>query len=96
MQRALKKSRYTVKRGRSPSLHILKMVEDMIKNSATYPTQYQLWRNLPESISQREFRNALAHLLYDNKIMYDKDKTIVWTHIDDEKREMLKGFSVIH
>ena len=95
MQRALKKGRYTVKR-RSPSLHILKMVEDLIKKSPAYPTQFQLWRNLPESISQGEFRNALAHLLYDNKIMYDKDKRIVWTHIDDEKREMLKGFTVIH
>jgi hypothetical protein len=72
------------------------MVEDLIKNSPAYPTQFQLWHNLPESISQREFRSALAHLLYDNKIMYDKDKTILWTHIDDEKREMLKGFSVIH
>jgi hypothetical protein len=96
MQRALKKSRHIVRRRRGPQSNTLKIVEDSIKNSASYPTRHQIWRKLSESISEMEFKHALARLLQDNKIMYDKDDTIIWTHIDDEKREMLKGFTVIN
>ena len=93
MQRALKKNTFMVKK-RSPSLGVLKMVEESIRSAPNYPTKSQLWRSLHESISQKEFQHALARLYQDNKIMYNKG-AILWTHIDDEKREMLKGFSTL-
>jgi hypothetical protein len=61
----------------------LKMIEKSIKESENYPTELQLWHRFRKKIHSRiTLRSILKQLETDNKIIYDKDGSIVWIFVD--------------
>ena len=77
----------------NPTLGTIKMVEETLAEMADYPTKNKLWRALPRQIQYPSFNVILAYLAESNKIMYDKDGTIVWTFADSSRLEKLKETS---
>lgn len=77
----------------NPTLGTIKMVEDTLSKMLDYPTKNKLWRALPRQIQYPSFNVILAYLAESNKIMYDKDGTIVWTFADSSRLEKLKETS---
>lgn len=69
-----------------------KIVENTIKNSDTYLTQSQLETKLKGKVTSSGIRSALKKLVRANKIMYDKDNTIVWIYMDSQERKLKKYF----
>jgi hypothetical protein len=68
-----------------------KLVEKTIKESDIYLSEKQLRERLPRRIREIELRKILNKLEKSNKIMYDKDDTIIWTFADnDQIRKTLK------
>lgn len=77
----------------NPTLGTIKMVEEALSKMLDYPTKNKLWRSLPRQIQYPSFNVILAYLAESNKIMYDKDGTIVWTFADSSRLEKLKETS---
>ena len=77
----------------NPTLGTIKMVEETLSKMLDYPTKNKLWRALPRQIQYPSFNVILAYLAESNKIMYDKDGTIVWTFADRSRLEKLKETS---
>ena len=77
----------------NPTLGTIKMVEQTLSKMLDYPTKNKLWRALPRQIQYPSFNVILAYLAESNKIMYDKDGTIVWTFADSARLEKLKETS---
>ena len=77
----------------NPTLGTIKMVEETFSKMLDYPTKNKLWRALPRQIQYPSFNVILAYLAESNKIMYDKDGTIVWTFADSSRLEKLKETS---
>lgn len=77
----------------NPTLGTIKMVEETLAEMSDYPTKNKLWRALPRQIQYPSFNVILAYLAESNKIMYDKDGTIVWTFADSSRLEKLKETS---
>ena len=74
----------------NPTLGTIKMVEETLSKMLDYPTKNKLWRALPRQIQYPSFNVILAYLAESNKIMYDKDGTIIWTFADSSRLEKLK------
>lgn len=79
----------------NPTLGTIKMVEETLSKMLDYPTKNKLWRALPRQIQYPSFNVILAYLAESNKIMYDKDGTIIWTFTDNSRLEKLKEFQRI-
>lgn len=77
----------------NPTLGTIKMVEETLSKMLEYPTKNKLWRALPRQIQYPSFNVILAYLAESNKIMYDKDGTIIWTFADSSRLEKLKETS---
>ncbi|GEM_PF-474441 len=77
----------------NPTLGTIKMVEETLSKMLDYPTKNKLWRALPRQIQYPSFNVILAYLAESNKIMYDKDGTIIWTFADSARLEKLKETS---
>jgi hypothetical protein len=77
----------------NPTLGTIKMVEEALSKMLDYPTKNKLWRSLPRQIQYPSFNVILAYLAESNKIMYDKDGTIIWTFADSSRLEKLKETS---
>lgn len=77
----------------NPTLGTIKMVEETLSKMSDYPTKNKLWRALPRQIQYPSFNVILAYLAESNKIMYDKDGTIIWTFADSSRLEKLKETS---
>lgn len=77
----------------NPTLGTIKMVEETLSKMLDYPTKNKLWRALPRQIQYPSFNVILAYLAESNKIMYDKDGTIIWTFADSSRLEKLKETS---
>jgi len=58
------------------------MVEKAIKNDKKFYSKNQLWRSLPKQVQYPTFVKILDYLEESNKIMYEKDGTIIWTFAD--------------
>lgn len=52
------------------------------KNDKIFYSKNQLWRSLPKQVQYPTFVKILDYLEQSNKIMYEKDGTIVWTFVD--------------
>jgi hypothetical protein len=63
----------------------LKMVENSIKNTERYASEKEFYLNLPKQIPYSTFQRMLKHLESMNKIMLDKDGSIIWIFVDSEK-----------
>lgn len=79
-----------------PRLDTIKMVESVLKKQKKYPTKNQLWRALPKQVQYPTFKKILDYLEESNKIVFDKDGTIVWIFADSVKlKRLLKQSSVL-
>ena len=65
-----------------PRLDTIQMVEQAIKSDKTFSSKNQLWRSLPKQVQYPTLLTILDYLEQSNKIMYEKDGTIVWTFVD--------------
>lgn len=65
------------------------MVENAIKTAKEYPSKNKLRLSLPKQIQYGTFNATLKYLEDSNKIMYDKDGSIIWIFADD--KPALKG-----
>ena len=77
----------------NPTLDTVKMIEQTISKMAQYPSKNKLWRTLPRQVQYQTFKTVLDYLEESNKIMYDKDGTIIWIFVDNPKLKRLKDTS---
>ena len=77
----------------NPTLDTIKMVEQMLSKMSEYSSKNKLWRALPRQVQYPTFKAVLDYLEGSNKIMYDKDGTIIWIFADNPKLKRLKETS---
>ena len=77
-----------------PRLDTVLMVEDAIKEAEDYPTKMKLWKSLPKKVQYQTFKVILEYLEKSNKIIFTKDKKIMWIFADTEKARKLIEKSV--
>ena len=65
------------------------MIEDTIKKAKSYPSINQLSRNLERQVQHATIKKALRYLEESNKIMFDKDGSIIWIFADNPKIKKL-------
>lgn len=68
----------------------IEKVEQTIKESDTYLSNKQLRKTLAKEISNETLEYILKHLEFNNRIMYDKDGSIIWTYADESQQKILK------
>ena len=73
----------------SPTLDTIKMIENAIKNARTYPSINQLSRSLERQVQHQTIKETLNYLEKSNKIIFDKDGSIVWIFADNLKLKKL-------
>ncbi len=73
----------------NPTLDTIKMVEQMLSKTSEYTSKNRLWRALPRQVQYPTFKAILDYLEESNKIMYDKDGTIIWIFADNPKLKKL-------
>ena len=73
----------------NPTLDTIKMVEQTISKASEYSSKNKLWRSLPRQVQYPTFKSVLDYLERSNKIIYDKDGTIIWIFVDNPKLKRL-------
>ena len=73
----------------NPTLDTIKMVEQTLSKMSEYSSKNKLWRALPKQVQYPTFKTVLNYLEKSNKIMYDKDGTIIWIFMDNSKLKRL-------
>lgn len=74
----------------NPTLGTIRMVEDTLSKMSEYPTKNKLWRALPRQIQYPALKEILKYLEQSNKIIFDKDGTIIWTFAHTPELQNLK------
>lgn len=75
---------------------MVNIVENIIKNFDTYPTYQDIYKKLSRRISEQNFNNIMKFLEKTNKILYDKDNTIIWIFADNKKsKKILKQSTIV-
>ncbi|MEX1054038.1 MAG: hypothetical protein WEC35_06520 [Nitrosopumilaceae archaeon] len=77
----------------NPTLDTIKMVEHMLSKMSEYSSKNRLWRALPKQVQYPTFKAVLDYLEKSNKIMYDRDGTIIWIFVDNPKLKRLRQTS---
>jgi len=72
------------KSGHDPTLATIRMVENAIRKSASYPTKKALWQSLPRQVQYQTFKRIIDYLLESNKIIVDGHE-IVWVFVENAK-----------
>lgn len=76
----------------NPTLDTIRMVEQTLSKMQEYPSKNRLWRALPRQVQYPTFKAILNYLEESNKIIYDKDGTIIWIVADNSKlKKLLKA-----
>jgi len=70
--------------GHDPTLATIRMVENTIRKSSTYPTKKALWQSLPRQVQYQTFKRIIDYLLESHKIILN-DHEIVWVFPDNPK-----------
>jgi len=78
-----------------PRLDTIEMVEDMISEQKEFSSKNRLWRSLPKQVQYKTFTTILNYLEKSNKIMYDKEGTILWIFVDNPKLKKLHRQSTV-
>jgi hypothetical protein len=73
----------------------IRLVEDLIKKSESYPTETQLLSKLHGKISRATLKNILAGLERYNIIIRDKDGSIIWIYADTPRAKQSMRESVL-
>ncbi len=71
--------------GHMPRLDTIMMVEETIKRNEVFNSKNHLWRSLPKSMQYGTLLKTLDYLKNSNKIIIEKDGTIIWTFVDSLK-----------
>jgi hypothetical protein len=90
------KSTSTRSAGHMPRLDTIQMVEKAIKGDKVFSSKNQLWRSLPKAMQYPTLLTILDYLERSNKIIIEKDGSIVWTFVDSQAaRKSLKDSAPI-
>ena len=73
-----------------PTLPTIKMVEETMKKKQYFRSKNQLSRQLPKQVMYPTLTRILDYLEESNKIVYNKDGSIVWIFADSHKIKVLK------
>lgn len=80
-----------VRSGHMPQLDTILMVEKTIRENQVFETKNQLVRSLPKTMQYHTLLTILDYLKNSNKIVIEKDGTIIWTFVDTpEARKSLE------
>ncbi|MGQ0772735.1 MAG: hypothetical protein ACT4NT_08205 [Nitrososphaerota archaeon] len=72
-------------KGHDPRLASIEMVEDILKEHHEFASKSALQRALPKTIQTQTFNRILRYLEKSNKIIFAKDRAVVWIFSDDPK-----------
>ena len=78
-----------------PRLDTIQMVEDTISEAKEFDSKNKLWRTLPKQVQYKTFTTILDYLEKSNKIMYDKEGTILWIFANNPKIKKLHRKSTV-
>ena len=78
-----------------PRLDTIQMVEDMLSEAKEFDSKNKLWRTLPKQVQYKTFTTILDYLQKSNKIIYDKDGSILWIFVDNPKLKKLHRESTV-
>ena len=68
-----------------PRLASIEMVEDILKKHREFASKSALQRALPRTIQTQTFNRILEYLEKSNKIIFTKDRAVVWIFSSDPK-----------
>ena len=77
-----------------PRLDTVLMVEEKIKRARSYLSKVQLWKTLPKKVQYQTFCTIIGYLEDSHKIIFTKDRKIVWIFADSQKAMKLISRSV--
>ena len=78
-----------------PRLDTIQMVEEIISGKKEFSSKNKLWRILPKQVQYKTFTTILNYLEKSNKIMYDKNGSILWIFADNPKLKKLHRESTV-
>lgn len=78
-----------------PRLDTIQMVEEIISDKKEFSSKNKLWRALPKQVQYPTLLTILNYLEKSNKIMYDKEGTILWIFEDNPKLKKLHRESTV-
>lgn len=73
----------------NPPLETIRMVEETFLRMSEYPTKNKLWQALPTQIQYSLFSEVLNYLEESNKIITDKDGSLIWVFANTVKQKKL-------
>jgi hypothetical protein len=65
-----------------PRLDTIVMIETTIKSKKYFESKTKLWRALPRGVQYRTLGTVLAYLKRSNKIVENRDGSIVWIFVE--------------
>jgi len=77
-----------------PRLDTVLMVEGRIKRARSYLSRVQLWKSLPKKVQYQTFCTILDYLADSRKIIFTRDRKILWVFADSPKARNLIAGSV--
>lgn len=72
-------------KGHDPRLASIEMVEDTLQEHHDFPSKSALQRSLPRTIQTQTFNRILNYLEKSKKIIFTKDRAVVWIFVTDPK-----------
>jgi len=70
-------------KGHDPRLSSIEMVEDILKEHHDFASKSALQRALPKTIQTQTFNRVLSYLERSGKIIFTKDRAVVWIFATD-------------
>jgi len=83
-------SKIVTKKDPNPTLGTIRMVEETLFQMSEYPTKNKLWRALPRQIQYPSFKEILKYLEESNKLITDKDGSLVWIFANTLEQKKLR------
>ena len=74
-----------MEKGHDPRLASIEMVEDILKKHHEFVSKSALQRALPRTIQTQTFNRILSYLEKSNKIIFTKDRAVIWIFSSDAK-----------
>ena len=77
-----------------PRLASIEMVENILSKHSDFPSKSALQRALPKTIQTQTFNRILNYLEKSNKIIFTKDRAVVWIFSSDKNLKKIWTESV--
>lgn len=78
-----------VKKGHSPNLETITMVEEFIREHSGEYHKTDIWKNLPKKVEYPTYSKIIAYLEESIKIARDGEGKVCWIHNPDLVRRYL-------